>query len=176
MSGTYFLIDMVAKFFTFAFAVRFLLQLCGVDFYNQLSQSIVAITNPVTEPLRKVLPRSANIDWASLLMVLAVNAAYVLLIVSLQEAQVALPDIALAVALFSVKTFLNVYMLSIFGEVILSWLGPAAHQSPLFPVVFKINSPILNRLRNVIPPMGGLDLSPMIAIVAVQFLRYSLPV
>lgn len=174
MTGLYFLIDVATKFFTFAFAVRFLLQLCGVDFYNQLSQSIVAITNPVTEPLRKILPPSANLDWASLLMVFATNAGYIFLMSALKDAQFSMVAVVIGIMLLSVMTFLNVYMLSIFGEVILSWLGPAAHQSPLFPVVFKINSPILNRLRSVIPPIGGIDLSPMVAIVAVQFLRYSI--
>lgn len=162
-------IYMAAQLFSFIFALRFMLQLCSVDFYNPLSQSIVTITNPVTQPLRKIFPQNKLFDPASLVILLIINAFYVGLTIRLGGHQVPITAVVAAGGVLSLISLFNVLRLSIVAEVILSWLGPAAHQSPLFPVVFRINSPIMNQVRRVIPPMGGLDLSPMIVLFVIHF-------
>lgn len=159
----------IAQLFSFIFAMRFVMQLCGVDFYNPLSQSIVRISNPVTQPLRKILPQHSLFDPASLVILLLINALYVAVSIRMGGHQAPIASIVAAGGVLSLISLFNVLRLSIVAEVILSWLGPAAHQSPLFPVVFRINSPIMNQLRRVIPPMGGLDLSPMIVLFIIHF-------
>lgn len=159
----------VAQLFSFIFALRFVLQLCSVDFYNPLSQSIVKITDPVTQPLRKVFPKQRYFDPASLVVLLAINALYVAVSIRMGGHQVPVASVVAAGGILSLISLFNVLRLSIVAEVILSWLGPAAHQSPLFPVVFRINSPIMNQVRRIIPPMGGLDLSPMIVLFMIHF-------
>lgn len=159
----------VAQLFSFLFALRFVLQLCSVDFYNPLSQSVVTITNPLTQPLRKLFPQSKLFDPASLVVLLAINALYVSIIISMGGHQAPIAAVVAAGCVLSLISLFNVLRLSIVAEVILSWLGPSAHQSPLFPVVFRINSPIMNQVRRVIPPMGGLDLSPMIVLFVIHF-------
>lgn len=159
----------VAQLFSFLFAMRFVLQLCSVDFYNPLSQSVVTITNPVTQPLRKLFPQHKFFDPASLVILLLINVVYVAITIRMGGHQAPVAAMVAAGGVLSLISLFNVLRLSIVAEVILSWLGPAAHQSPLFPVVFRINSPIMNQVRRVIPPMGGLDLSPMIVLFVIHF-------
>ncbi len=66
---------------------------------------------------------------------------------------------------------LNIYFWLIVARAILSWVSPDPY-NPIVRFLYQATEPVLYRIRRVVPYMGGLDLSPMIAIVAIMFFRW----
>ena len=69
-----------------------------------------------------------------------------------------------------IATLIDLYTLVVLAAVIMSWL-PVNRQSPLWTTVRGLTEPVLAPIRGVLPPMGGLDLSPMVLMIGLQFLR-----
>lgn len=151
--------------------VRFLLQLVRADFYNPLSQFIVKATNPLLLPLRKVVPGFFGIDIASVVL------AFILQIITLQLLAIvisgsAAPWVAAIVhsAFELVSLVLNIYLFSFIVLVIISWVAPH-NDNPVVSILNSITEPVLRPIRNLLPPMGGLDFSIMIAILLIYILK-----
>lgn len=176
MSGGYFtnpiifLIRVVFEFYLLAIMLRFLLQWLRADFYNPVSQFIVKITNPPLIPLRKVIPGFGGIDLAALILMLAVAMLKIWLIIILSGFLPSVPMLLARSLADLIELFLNIYFVSIIIQVVLSWVAP--HQyNPVTILIHQINEPLLQPLRRILPPMGGFDFSPLIAIVLIQLSR-----
>ena len=151
--------------------VRFLLQLTRADFYNPLSQFIVKATNPLLLPLRKVVPGFFGIDLASLILALLLQIATFELLSLLLNGALAplLPIIALSIFEL-LELVLNIYLFSFIILVIVSWIAPGNH-NPAISLLSSITEPVLTPIRRVLPPMGGLDFSVMVAILIIYILK-----
>ncbi len=68
----------------------------------------------------------------------------------------------------SFATFLNIYVVLIIIRVLLSWFPNVDLYNPPFSWLGQITDPYLNIFRSVIPPLGGMDFSPMLAIILLQ--------
>lgn len=160
------LLDILVRGIAMLFALRFMLQATYADFYNPISQFVVKVTGYVAEPLRKLIPPRGRWDFASLVILFAIFFAYVM---ALSNASVA--KATLLTGYNVVDTLLWLLMISAIAEVIMSWLGPQAYQSPIFGLVSKLNAPFLGPIRKVIPSAGGLDFTPMIYLIGIYVLR-----
>ncbi|MCL2930350.1 MAG: YggT family protein [Trichodesmium sp. St2_bin6] len=69
----------------------------------------------------------------------------------------------------TLTTFINIYLLLMFIRILLSWFPNINWYDPPFSVLSQLTDPYLNIFRSVIPPLGGIDFSPIIAIFALQF-------
>ncbi len=69
-----------------------------------------------------------------------------------------------------IVTLVDVYSFVLLIAVILSWL-PVNRRHPLIAILHGVTEPVLAPIRRVLPPMGGLDLSPMVLLIALQFLK-----
>jgi YggT family protein len=151
--------------------VRFLLQLVRADFYNPLSQFIVKASNPLLLPLRKVIPGLFGIDVASLVLALLLQMATIALLASV-AGQGFIP--LLPVLIYSVfeliKLLLNIYMFAFIVIIIVSWIAPNGH-NPAVELLSTITEPVLRPIRKILPPMGGLDLSIMVALLSIYILK-----
>lgn len=174
MSGGYvanagsFLLDVIFGLYIGAVMLRLFLQWSRADFYNPLSQAIVRLTNPVLRPLRRYIPAIGRIDTASIVLMLALQMLNLWL--SLMVAGAAGAGVGgifvLALAELLAKA-LYLLMFAIFVQVVASWVAPGAY-NPALSLVDSITYPLLKPLRGLLPPLGGLDLSPMIALVVLQ--------
>ncbi len=151
--------------------VRFLLQLVRADFYNPLSQFIFKATNPLLLPLRKVVPGFFGVDIASIVLALLLQIASIELL-SFVVGQGLLPILpVLAYSVFELLTLLlNIYMFSFIVIIIVSWIAPHGH-NPAVELLKSITEPVLRPIRNVLPPMGGLDFSIMVALLLIYILK-----
>ena len=150
--------------------LRFILQLVRADFYNPISQFIVRATQPLLKPMRRVIPGFGGIDIASLVLALAVQVVLLALIIKLMG--YALPPVLqlLVWSLVGVTAlFLKVFFFALIISVILSWVAPHSH-NPAAMLVFQLCEPLLAPIRRVLPSMGGLDLSPIFAFIALNLL------
>ena len=174
MSGGYvanagsFLLDVVFGLYIGAVMLRLFLQWSRADFYNPLSQAIVKLTNPVLRPLRRYIPAIGRVDTASVVLMLALQMLNLWL--SLLVAGAAGAGIGgifvLALAELLAKA-LYILMFAIFVQVVASWVAPGAY-NPALSLVDSITYPLLKPLRGLLPPLGGLDLSPMLALIVLQ--------
>lgn len=160
MNALIFLIDTFASLYLLTFLLRLLLQIARADFYHPIPQLIVRITNPLVVPARRVIPSIRRFDLPTLVVLFILQLAVVLVLDALTGFSRPI-DGLLWVAIFELldKT-IWVYLICILIYIVLSWVGQSYH--PLAIFAGQIINPLLRPARRLLPPTGGLDLSPMI--------------
>jgi YggT family protein len=171
-----FIVRTLFDLYILTFALRLLLQWAAVDKRNPLVQFILRVTNPLVIPLRRVLPPVGRVDTASLAALVGLQLLATALVVRIGcvgEPGI-LPLLGLAV-LNLVQLTLSIFTWSILIYVVLSWVSPGGY-NPAAALIGAIVEPVLAPFRRVIPPIGGLDLSALFALIAIQALSMLLPV
>lgn len=168
-AGT-FLISTLFGLYILLVMLRFLLQLVRADFYNPISQFIVKATDPPLRPLRRHVPGLAGVDLSTLLLMLGLKFVELWLTfrVSGQSAQFAGLLVISVTELLSLAV--NVFLVSILIQVVLSWVNPGAY-NPATKLLYSLNEPLLTPARRLIPPISGLDLSPIVVLIAIQLIK-----
>ena len=165
-----FLISLIFEFYLIAVILRFLLQLVRADFYNPLSQFLITITNPVLRYLRRWIPGYAGIDWPSILLMFVLQAVELFLLALLKPVGLpAVPGLLLLTVAHLLKIVIWIYVIVILLQAITSWINPSAY-SPVTVVMYQLTDPLLRPCRRIIRPAGGLDFSPLIALIILQLL------
>jgi YggT family protein len=170
MQALVFLFETLISLGLLAVLLRLLLQWARADFRNPLARALVQITNPLLVPMRRVLPSIGRVDTASVVAVLALTLFKVSIAWLLGG--LGLPPLLLwlQMALFELlQTLLWTYFLAIFMYALLSMIAPGTY-SPAQALLQSLCEPVLRPLRRIIPPLGGLDLSPLWAGILIQAL------
>lgn len=165
-----YVIQTLGSLYLLVVLLRFVLQLVRADFYNPISQFIVRATSPLLMPLRRVIPGFGGIDLASL--VLAVLVQLLLMVITLMLLGVGVGNLAqlLVWSLIGVSSlFLKIFFFALIVSVILSWVAPGTH-NPAAHLVHQICEPLLVPIRRFLPNLGGLDISPIFAFIALNLL------
>lgn len=165
-----FLIDTVSSLYILAIMLRFLLQWNRADFYNPLAQFLVRITHPPLKWMRRILPAIGRIDSSSLVLALTLQMAANLAIFLINGA---LPNFAVLLLLsFAdlLKMTLDIFVYAIFANAILSWIAPGNYNGAS-SIMFSLTDPLLRICRRFVPDMGGIDLSPLVALVLLQLTK-----
>ncbi len=169
------LISTVGGIYLLMMLLRFLLQVARADFYNPVTQSIVRITDPVVRPLRRVIPGYRGIDFATLIAALIVQLIVIYALISVIGYN--LPPFGTLVAWAFIGNLLfiiNIYYYAIIGSIIMSFVmmfsgNPAPH--PLLQLIWQLTEPVMAPVRSIIPAIGGLDFSPIVIFLGIQFLQ-----
>jgi YggT family protein len=157
-----------------AMLLRFLMQLVRADFYNPISQALVKITNPLVIPLRRVVPGYGGVDLASLLLAIILQMLMVTLLVLVQSgALLPLLPILLIGVLGIVAYLVKIYFFALLAMIILSWVAPGGNHPALF-LLYQITEPVMAPFRKILPPMGGLDFSPILVFVLINVVQIAL--
>jgi len=165
-----YLIDTFAGLFYWAVILRFLFQLARADFYNPISQGLVKLTNPLLKPLRRAIPGVLGLDIAALVLAMLVKAVTLFLLLLLAQKTVNGVYFLIWPAIYVLVTILNIYYLVIFGSIITSFVAQGSHH-PAIILINQLAEPVMGPFRKLLPPMGGLDFSPMIALAALYVIR-----
>jgi YggT family protein len=165
-----FIISTLFGLYILAVMLRFLLGAARADFYNPVSQFLVRITNPLLVPLRKVLPSLGKYDTAALVLMLVLQFLSLTLIVMLRGNGFPVLAVLLASVAELVALLLNVYMVAIIVQVIISWVNPGTY-NPVTGLLNSLTAPLLGPIRKLLPPLSGIDLSPLFALIALQVLK-----
>ncbi len=165
-----FLIQVIFGAYLLVVLLRFLLQWVRADFHNPISQLVVKLTSPPLKPLRRVIPSFRGLDLASLVLLWLVKSfELILILVITGRGAGALAALAWAVPDL-VELLLNFYLYAILIQVILSWVSPGGY-NPAVSLLYSLTEPVLGPARRIIPPIAGLDLSPMLVMVAIVLLQ-----
>ncbi len=168
-----FLLQTLLGLFTLAVLLRFYLQLTGAPFQNPASQAIVALTNFAVKPLRRFIPSWRKLDLSTLLLAYFSQFLLQLGIQWLRDFPLLIAGqtvwgVLLGLALIGViKLSIYIFLFAIFMQAILSWVNP---YTPMSSVLDALTRPILNPLRRRIPMAGGVDLTPLVALICAQLL------
>jgi YggT family protein len=162
-----FLVNTLFGIYIVAVILRVLLQLVHADFYNPICQALVRVTNPLLIPLRRIIPPVGQLDMAAVVLVFGLKLVQLWLAGKLVGQTTPL----LAMLVFAVaallQTLTTIFTVTIVAQVILSWIDPAG-QNPVGGLLRQLNAPLVNPVRRNVPAIGGLDLSPLLVILALQ--------
>ncbi|GAA3926928.1 YggT family protein [Litoribacillus peritrichatus] len=166
------LINTFVSLYVLIILLRFLLQMARADFYNPVTQFFVKATNPLLVPLRRIIPGLGGIDLSSLVLAWIIQTAGMAIIFTLLYGGQFPPFLYLLGwgVLAIIQTVLNIYLFSIIIIVILSWVAPQSY-NPAVLMLNQLTGPLLSKIRKVMPDMGMLDLSPLIALLAIQVIE-----
>jgi YggT family protein len=173
-NALYYLVSTLLNLYLCAVILRIVLAWVRADFYNPVSQLVWKITQPVLAPFQKTVPRWRRLDTA---------AAIYLVLLALIYIHVAMWLVGVSLATFSgvfygllkiVVLAANLYTVALTFQAILSWFGPGVN-NPASNILWSMNEPVLRPIRRLIPPIAGLDLSPLFAIILMQVLAMLVP-
>jgi YggT family protein len=157
-----FLVDAVASFFVFMLLARFHFQWLRVPFRNPVGEFVLATTNWMVVPARRVIPGLAGLDLASLLLAWAVQALGLWLQAAILGAEPGFGMIAAVALVDLVRYSLYILVFAVIVQAVLSWVNP---YTPLAPAFDALTRPFLRPLRRYVPPVGDVDLTPLILLV-----------
>ena len=165
-----FIIQTLGSLYLLIVLMRFILQLVRANFYDPLCQFVVKATQPLLKPLRRVIPSLFGLDMSSLVLALLLQILLFVVILMLNGYQ-AFTVLLLPWGLIGIfSLFLKIIFWSMIISVILSWVAPGS-RSPGAELVYQITEPVLAPFRRLIPNLGGLDISPIFAFIAIQLLQ-----
>jgi YggT family protein len=180
MQALYFLLKTASDFFCALFILRLLLQWRRISFASPVGDLILKLTNWAVLPLRRVIPAWKNVDWASLIVALAVQFIFALLVFGWPGSPIPVGDglangiwggawgYLLFMALSNLlRLVIHLFVIALIAQAVLSWVHP---WSPLAPILHQLTHPLLAPVRRLIPPISGIDLSPLVVILILQAL------
>lgn len=164
-----YLVGTLLDLYITALMLRLLLQWARADFYNPVCQFLVKLTNPPLLPLRRVIPAIGRLDTATVALMLALEILGVWIVSRIGST----PLLPGQIVLFSITkllaTLLMTYFFLIIAAAILSWVGGSLRH-PVIPLIYQLTEPVMRPIRRIIPPIAGIDLSPLFALIGIRFL------
>lgn len=167
------LVDTLAGFFVYLLLARFHFQWLRVPFRNSVGEFILAVTNWIVLPLRRIVPGFAGLDLASLLAAWLLQAIALYAIIALHGLAGApglgpsIAGCALLALIDMLRMSLHILVFALIVQAVLSWVNPYHPMMSFFDLVTR---PFLRPIRRLIPLVGNVDLSPLVLIIAIQVL------
>lgn len=156
------IVDAAATLLGGALLLRFWMQAIRVRPPSSVAQFTFQLSDWLVRPLRRIVPGVGGYDWASLIgaFLIVLLATSVLFLAGWSA-----PAVLLAALQRFLEWILYGFMALLVVEAIFSWVNPHA---PLAPFVRALNDPLLRPIRRVVPLVGSLDLSLLVAIILLQ--------
>jgi YggT family protein len=168
-----FLLETVLNFFLIAFLLRFYMQLLRAPFRNPFADFVVALTDFAVKPARRIIPSVSGLDMATLLLAWLLKFLLLLAVKwlggfpFLVAGGTVWPAFALLAVVHLFKLSLYLLIGLVFVQALLSWFNPF---SPLAPVISALSRPFVRPIQKILPPIGNVDLSPMVVFVICQLI------
>jgi len=169
MAAVNYLLSFVFDALLMVLVIRVWLQLVKADFYNPLSQFVVKVTNPVVIPVRRIVPGFGGIDVATLLIAYLVASLKFIIIPLLNGGAI---DVVLASflgLLYLIKQTGFLLFVLMLVMALMSWVVQS--YNPTQMILQQLTEPVLRPIRNIIPNIGGLDLSILAAFLLLNVIN-----
>lgn len=162
-----FLIYTVFDFYLFILVIRLVLVWVKAYYYDPVTQFIAKLTDPIVKPLRRIIPNIGAIETATLILVIVLEMIKFFL---LSYLEFGLPNplglVILAVG-DALKILLDSFFFAILFQAIMSWVNANSH---INRVLYQYTAPIMQPLHRIIPPIGGIDITPIPALILLKLL------
>ena len=169
-AGVY-LISTLSNLYPFIVVLRFILQFSQADFYNPISQAVSKLTSPLVRPVQAIIRPMGRIDLATIIVAFIVKTLGLVAILQIEGGGF-LPIFNLVMGGLTgvVSTLLDIYFFALLISIILSWVAPqSSHPGAL--LIYQITEPVMSPVRNMLPSMGGIDLSPIFVFIGITLLE-----
>jgi len=175
MKAIFYLLNIALTLGVGLFLIRLFLHLVKANFRNPITEVIAKITNPIILPLRKVFPAVGKIDSASVIATILASLIMIVILLLVRGIPVAeLIERPLDILWMSLKNLLSLslqlYWILILFSILLSWIQQGNH-SPITSFIHELTEPLLAPVRRLIPPIGGMDISPIPVIILISALQ-----
>jgi len=164
-----FVISTIAQLFLLVMLLRFWLPVLRADFRNPIAQGILRLTSPLVVPVRRIIPPIGRIDTATILVAFSIQYLTILVILTISGVTAEILPIAITALIDLVLLSLRLFTFAIFIHIILSWIAPGTY-NPATAFIAMLVEPVMRPFRRLIPPISGLDISPMFAIIGLMTL------
>ncbi|MDH3612608.1 MAG: YggT family protein [Gammaproteobacteria bacterium] len=162
-----FIIGTIAQLYLLVMLLRFWLPWLQADFRNPIAQGILRLTSPLIIPVRRVVPPIGRLDTATIIVAFGLQYLTVLVILTISGIAPDILPIAITSLIDLVLLSLRLFTFAIFIHIILSWIAPGTY-NPATAFIAMLVEPVMRPFRSLIRPIGGLDISPIFAIIALQ--------
>ncbi len=169
------ILNALGGLYLLAVLLRFLLQVARADFYNPVSQAVVRVTDPMVRVFRNFIPGYKGIDFSTLVLALVVEGIAICVMILLYGGS--LPSIGFIVtwAFVGVLYFtINIYYYAIIASIIMSFVmlfSGNMNPHPILQLIWQLTEPVMGPVRKIVPPMGGLDFSPIFIFIAIRLIQ-----
>ena len=165
----------IAGLYLLFVVARFLLQLAKADFYNPISQAVFRATDPVVRVFRSFIPGYRGIDFSSLILAFIVQFIAISVTILLYGGSIPSVGFIITWSFIGVLNFIILfYYYALIASIVMSFVmmfSGNMNPHPILLLVWQITEPIMAPFRRVIPPMGGLDFSPIFIFLIIGLIR-----
>ena len=164
ISALIFIIQAFAHLFLLILLLRFWLPWFGADFRNPIAQGILRLTSPLVNPIRRFVPAIGRVDTATVIITFALQYLTILVILALHRIAAGIGAIALTSVIDLGLLTLQLFIFAILIRIVLNWFAPHTY-NPATAILSTITDPLLRPFQRLVPKLGGLDISPVFAII-----------
>ncbi len=154
---------------------RFLLQVAKADFYNPISQAVFKATDPMVKIFRNFIPGYRGIDFSSLILAFVVQFIAIPVTIFLYGGSIPSVSFIITWSFIGVINFIVLfYYYALIASIVMSFImmfSGNMNPHPILLLVWQITEPIMSPVRRIIPPMGGLDFSPIFIFLIIGLIR-----
>lgn len=166
-----FLINTVFGIYILLIMLRFLLQWLRVSFRgDSLLLLLLKVTDPPLQFLYSFIPGWRNIDFAAIILMLVLKMLEFTLIISLYGQDLGIMGLFLLSIAGLLSLLIYIFIFAILIQMILSWITPAGSYHPFNDILYYLNEPLLRPVQRKMPPIQGIDFSPLVVIIALQLI------
>lgn len=166
-SALIFIIGTFSQLYLFVMLLRFWLPWLRADFRNPISQGVLRLTSPLVVPVRRIVPPIGRLDTATVIVAFVLQYLTILAILAIDGSMAGVVPITMTALLDLVILTCRLFTFAIFIHIILSWIAPGTY-NPASAFIAMIVAPVLGPFRRIVPSLGGLDISPIFAIILLQ--------
>ena len=156
-------------------ALRFLAQLCGVSPFNPISTGIRRATDPIVAPINRVIPAGKRLNVGAIAALILCQTAYIAVMLWILSRFGAFNVVQALIwsVLGAAGLLINIIFYSVLAIIVVSFLAPQSNH-PAVEFLWQLTEPVMAPLRSIIPPLGGLDFSPILLFIGINVIRVSL--
>jgi YggT family protein len=169
-----FIVDALSNLYVSMFVLRFILQWIRASYQNPLAQFVLRVTAPLVVPARRMLPSVRGLDLPTLVVAILLECVATALVFSIVGFTPSVPTFIGSVVLRLLSLTLWLYCGMILIYVIMSWVADRQYH-PIGAALYDIVEPVLRPVRRYVPPIAGVDLSPLIVVILLQAIIIALP-
>jgi len=159
MSG---LLGIVFSILSYVFIILFVFNLLKIDYYNPIVKAFLSFYKPIS-----LISIFSNQIYTIFLVAVILKFSGFYILYSSQYDHYVLGIVSV---IEIINTTLTIFFFSIIGAVILSWVAPNS-PNPILKIIEEISDKLLAPIRKFIPALGGLDFSPIFALILIRQLE-----
>ena len=164
ISALKFVIQAFATLFLLILLLRFWMPWFRADFRNPIAQGILRLTSPLVIPIRRVVPPIGRLDTATVIIAFVIQYLTIWIILALKSLAKGITPIALTSIIDLGMLSLRLFIVAIIIRIVLAWVAPHTY-NPATAIIGTIAEPLLRPFRRFVPPLGGIDISPIFALI-----------